>query len=137
MRKFVGPGKGTHVVDTMDAKGRLMRNVGMGRGDYLMYPEGIDNDKDGRYNEDGVGGLDLHRNYPYNWRPMDRDDGARLHAVRRWGVSALGARDALRVPVAADAPEHQRHQLDGHAGADAPARPEHLRGEGVRLPVAT
>lgn len=69
MRKFVGAGKGTHVVDTMDAKGRLMRQVGAGNGDYLVYPEGIDNDKDGRINEDGVGGLDLHRNYPYNWRP--------------------------------------------------------------------
>lgn len=70
MRRFVGAGRGTHVVDTLDAKGRLMRNVGMGNGEYLMYPEGVDNDKDGRINEDGVGGLDLHRNYPYNWRPM-------------------------------------------------------------------
>jgi len=75
MRQYVGPGKGTHVVDTMDAKGRLMRNVGMGRGEYLMFPEGIDNDGDGRYNEDGIGGLDLHRNYPYNWRPMTEATG--------------------------------------------------------------
>jgi hypothetical protein len=75
MRKFVGAGNGTHVVDTLDPKGRLMRQVGQGRGDYLVYPEGIDNDKDGRYNEDGVGGLDLHRNYPYNWRPMAESTG--------------------------------------------------------------
>lgn len=75
MRKFVGAGKGTHVVDTLDPKGRLMRAVGAGRGDYLLYPEGIDNDRDGRYNEDGVGGLDLHRNYPYNWRPMAESTG--------------------------------------------------------------
>ncbi len=75
MRKFVGAGKGTHVVDTMDKKGRLMRQVGAGRGEYLVYPEGVDNDKDGRYNEDGVGGLDLHRNYPYNWRPMTEATG--------------------------------------------------------------
>lgn len=75
MRKYVGAGNGTHVVDTLDAKGRLMRAVGAGNGDYLLYPEGIDNDKDGRYNEDGVGGLDLHRNYPYNWRPMAEETG--------------------------------------------------------------
>jgi hypothetical protein len=75
MRKFVGAGKGTHVVDTMDRKGRLMRSVGAGKGEYLLYPEGIDNDKDGRYNEDGIGGLDLHRNYPYNWRPMAEATG--------------------------------------------------------------
>lgn len=69
MRQFVGAGKGTHIVDTLDAKGRLMRPVGAGRGDYLFFQEGIDNDGDGRYNEDGIGGLDLHRNYPHNWRP--------------------------------------------------------------------
>jgi hypothetical protein len=75
MRRHVGAGRGTHIVDTMDAKGRLMRFVGAGQGEYLMYQEGIDNDRDGRYNEDGVGGLDLHRNYPYNWRPMTEMTG--------------------------------------------------------------
>lgn len=75
MRKFVGAGKGTAVVDTADRSGRLMRQVGAGRGDYLLYGEGIDNDGDGRYNEDGIGGLDLHRNYPYNWRPMTEPTG--------------------------------------------------------------
>ncbi len=68
MRQHVGAGNGTHVIDSLDPKGRLMRAVGMGNGDYRVYPEGIDNDGDGRYNEDGIGGLDLHRNYPYNWR---------------------------------------------------------------------
>jgi len=75
MRKFVGAGKGNAVVDTADKSGRLMRNVPMGQGDYVMYSEGIDNDRDGRYNEDGIGGLDLHRNYPYNWRPMREPTG--------------------------------------------------------------
>jgi len=75
MRKFVGAGKGMFVIDSLDPKGRLMRAVGAGRGDYMVYPEGIDNDKDGRYNEDGIGGLDLHRNYPYNWRPMTEATG--------------------------------------------------------------
>ncbi len=70
MRKFVGAGKGSAVVDDRDPKGRLMRNVGAGQGDYDLYSEGYDNDGDGRVNEDGIGGLDLHRNYPENWRPM-------------------------------------------------------------------
>ena len=69
MRKFVGAGKGNAIKDTADKTGRLMRNVGQGRGDYVTYSEGVDNDLDGRYNEDGVGGLDLHRNYTQNWRP--------------------------------------------------------------------
>ncbi|HET6680488.1 MAG TPA: M14 family metallopeptidase [Gemmatimonadaceae bacterium] len=69
MRKFVGAGKGSFVVDSMDPKGRLMRRVGNNQGDWDVMNEGVDNDGDGRINEDGVGGLDLHRNYPENWRP--------------------------------------------------------------------
>lgn len=75
MRKFVGAGKGNAVVDTADPSGRLMRRVPQGQGDYDLYSEGIDNDNDGRINEDGIGGLDLHRNYPFNWRPMREETG--------------------------------------------------------------
>jgi hypothetical protein len=75
MRRFVGKGKGTAVIDDRDPKGRAMRRVGNNEGDYELYSEGIDNDGDGRYNEDGIGGLDLHRNYPENWRPMSEETG--------------------------------------------------------------
>jgi hypothetical protein len=75
MRRFVGAGKGTAVKDPKDPRGRAMRRVPQGRGDYEVYPEGIDSDGDGRYNEDGIGGLDLHRNYPENWRPMHEETG--------------------------------------------------------------
>jgi hypothetical protein len=74
MRKFVGAGKGDFAIDTADKTGRLMRRVGQARGDYQTYGEGVDNDNDGRYNEDGIGGLDLHRNYPTNWRPEPGGD---------------------------------------------------------------
>ncbi len=70
MRKKVGPGKGNMVIDPQDQSGRLLRRAPAGQGDYQVWPEGVDNDGDGRFNEDGVGGLDLHRNYPENWRPM-------------------------------------------------------------------
>jgi len=69
VRKYVGENKGNATVDPNDPSGRLMRRVAPGTGDYELYQEGIDNDGDGRVNEDGVGGLDLHRNYPMNWRP--------------------------------------------------------------------
>ncbi|MFV8227118.1 hypothetical protein ACNKXV_14300, partial [Christiangramia aquimixticola] len=61
--------KANFVIDPKDPKGRLMKRTFPGKGDYLVYTEGIDNDGDGSYNEDGIGGLDLHRNYPENWRP--------------------------------------------------------------------
>lgn len=75
MRQFVGAGKGDYTKDPNDPSGRLMKRVGAGKGDYLVMSEGIDNDGDGRINEDGVGGLDLHRNYPENWRPMTETTG--------------------------------------------------------------
>jgi hypothetical protein len=75
MRKFVGKGKGNAIKDPKDAKGRAMRRVRDGEGDYQLYSEGVDSDGDGRYNEDGIGGLDLHRNYPENWRPMTEATG--------------------------------------------------------------
>ncbi len=75
MRKFVGAGKGDAVLDSMDRSGRLMRRVGAGKGNYMLYSEGVDNDLDGRFNEDGIGGLDLHRNYPANWRPERESTG--------------------------------------------------------------
>ena len=61
---------GTHVIDPADKSGRLMKQVSAGEGNYRVASEGIDNDGDGRINEDGIGGLDLHRNYAENWRPM-------------------------------------------------------------------
>jgi hypothetical protein len=75
MRKQVGTGKGNWIKDPKDAKGRAMRRVRDGEGDYDVQSEGVDNDGDSRYNEDGIGGLDLHRNYPENWRPMREETG--------------------------------------------------------------
>jgi len=66
--------KGNATPDPRDPSGRLIKRVPEGEGDYVLYTEGIDNDGDGKYNEDGIGGLDLHRNYTMNWRPDDGND---------------------------------------------------------------
>lgn len=36
-------------------------------GSYTLYPEGIDNDGDGLYNEDPPGGVDFNRNFPFRY----------------------------------------------------------------------
>jgi hypothetical protein len=65
----------TMVLDERDPSGRLMRPARAGEtAIWRVMSEGIDNDGDGRYNEDGIGGLDLHRNYPENWRPNSGGD---------------------------------------------------------------
>jgi hypothetical protein len=47
------------------------------KGDYILLgTEGIDNDGDGRINEDGPGGYDMNRNYGYNWQPSYVQRGA-------------------------------------------------------------
>jgi hypothetical protein len=67
--------RGTWIPDPRDPSGRIMKRVPAGEGIYLTSSEGIDNDGDGRINEDGIGGLDLHRNYPENWRPQSEETG--------------------------------------------------------------
>lgn len=49
--------KGNMIIDPEDPGGRIMKRVSPGEGDYRLEPEGIDNDGDGRINEDGIGGL--------------------------------------------------------------------------------
>ena len=78
--------EGTHIIDDRDPKGRLMKRVREG-GDWFVYSEGIDNDGDGRFNEDGIGGLDLHRNYPENWRP-DTGKDATGRGYTQYGAGA-------------------------------------------------
>jgi hypothetical protein len=48
------------------------------RGEYsLVWWEGIDNDGDGRINEDSRGGYDMNRNWAYDWQPNYVQYGAK------------------------------------------------------------
>ncbi len=68
IRKYV-PGAGTHRISHADE--RIMERVPLGDvGDWaLLGSEGIDNDGDGRVNEDPIGGYDPNRNYASDWQP--------------------------------------------------------------------
>ena len=43
---------------------------------YDEYSEGIDDDEDGYFNEDDVGGIDMNRNFPRNWGLEFEQSGA-------------------------------------------------------------
>ncbi|MEF9985596.1 MAG: M14 family metallopeptidase [Bacteroidales bacterium] len=82
---------GNYIIDPRDTTGRLMKYVKEvngtfpnGKGTYNVIAEGIDNDGDGKINEDGIGGLDLHRNYAENWRP-DKEN-----TLRGWTQNGAG-----------------------------------------------
>jgi hypothetical protein len=68
IRKHV-PGAGTHRISHDDP--RIMERVPAGEtGDWvLLGSEGLDNDGDGRVNEDPIGGYDPNRNYASDWQP--------------------------------------------------------------------
>ncbi|MBT4484735.1 MAG: hypothetical protein HOC71_13780, partial [Candidatus Latescibacteria bacterium] len=73
MRKKMGPNNGDFIQDPRDTTGRLMRRVVDGEGDWMVLSEGIDNDGDGKYNEDGIGGINLWNNHPSVWKPNRRN----------------------------------------------------------------
>ena len=76
MRKKVPMGEGTYRLDQDDPR-IMIRVSGEQQGDYIMLgSEGIDNDGDGRINEDGVGGYDMNRNWPSDWQPNHIQYGA-------------------------------------------------------------
>jgi hypothetical protein len=76
MRKKVEMGRGTHRLDPDDSR-VMLRVSGEQQGDWLMLGyEGIDNDQDGRFNEDGKGGYDMNRNWPSDWQPGHIQFGA-------------------------------------------------------------
>jgi len=59
---------GKFVISSKDSRIMEDREIGESGGVYYdLYTEGIDDDKDGKYNEDGVGGIDMNRNFPRNW----------------------------------------------------------------------
>jgi len=61
---------------------RIMTEADLSKGEkgsYLVYTEGTDNDKDGKFNEDGEGGVSFNRNFTYNYEEFGQ--GAGLHPV--------------------------------------------------------
>ncbi len=62
---------GEYIKHPLDSRVIIKADASKGeKGKYLLFSEGIDNDKDGQINEDGVDGVDLNRNFTYlykNW----------------------------------------------------------------------
>lgn len=76
MRKQVPPGTGNVRLDADDPRVILPPDEDHPADYLLLGLEGIDNDGDGRVNEDSVGGYDMNRNWPSDWRPGHQQRGA-------------------------------------------------------------
>lgn len=72
--------EGTHIESTDDPRILIPADLTRGqKGKYLIYSEGIDNDGDGQFNEDGEGGVNFNNNWTYNYQEFGRYAGR--HAV--------------------------------------------------------
>jgi len=57
------------------------------KGTYLLYSEGIDNDKDEQWNEDAAGGVDFNHNFPFNYQYFSPNAG--VHQVSELETRAV------------------------------------------------
>jgi hypothetical protein len=71
---------GIYIESPEDNRVMIKADLSKGQtGAYLLYSEGIDNDKDGSFNEDGPGGVNFNRNLTYNYEEFGANTG--LHPV--------------------------------------------------------
>ena len=77
------------MIESEDEK-RIMVPADLSKGQmgaFIVYSEGIDNDKDGQFNEDGPGGVNFNRNFTYNYEEFGANTG--LHAVSEPETKAI------------------------------------------------
>ncbi len=71
---------GTFIESDEDKRVMVSADLGKGqKGAFFVYTEGIDNDKDGSFNEDGPGGVNFNRNLTFNYEEFGANAG--LHPV--------------------------------------------------------
>ncbi|NQU53385.1 MAG: hypothetical protein HQ522_12695, partial [Bacteroidetes bacterium] len=68
--------EGTHLISKNDPRIMVPANAKKGeRGEYKIYSEGIDNDEDGKYNEDGPGGVNVGIAFPHLFPKEKKEAG--------------------------------------------------------------
>jgi len=80
--------EGQYVLDPNEP--RLMLKADPLKGEkpvWKVLPEGVDNDRDKRWNEDGPGGVNFNRNFPYGYKYFAPDAG--VHPVSEDETRAL------------------------------------------------
>ena len=67
---------GTWIESDEDQRIMVPADISKGQtGNYLVYSEGIDNDKDERFNEDGAGGVNFNNNLTFNYEEFGANAG--------------------------------------------------------------
>ncbi|NQV34229.1 MAG: hypothetical protein HQ515_16160 [Phycisphaeraceae bacterium] len=80
--------QGRFILDPQDDRLLLEADPLKGEvGQWRLLPEGVDNDQDEQWNEDGPGGVNFNRNFPFNYNFYDPDSG--VHQVSEQETRAL------------------------------------------------
>lgn len=67
---------GRYIKSNEDERVMVEADISAGQsGNYLVCSEGIDNDRDGTFNEDGPGGVDFNRNFTFNYESFGTESG--------------------------------------------------------------
>jgi len=75
--------KGNYIESSVDSKVLVLADPAKGEtGKYLLLTEGIDNDKDGSFNEDGEGGVNFNKNFTFMYKNFQPESGD-------WAVSEV------------------------------------------------
>jgi hypothetical protein len=117
------------------------------KGAYFVYTEGIDNDKDGKFNEDGDGGVNFNRNLTFNYEEFGSNAG--LHPVSEPEVKAVldflfdhfniiatisfGPQDNLSQSAGGDRGKGNQSQQGNGTGQQRDAGSENTSGEMPRM----
>ena len=79
---------GAYIESDEDKRVMVIADLSKGqKGAFRLYSEGIDNDKDGKFNEDGPGGVSFNRNLTYNYEEFGLNAG--IHPVSEPESKAL------------------------------------------------
>jgi hypothetical protein len=79
-------------------------------GEWIVHSEGLDNDGDGAFNEDWIGGVDLNRNFPFDWKPEWLQEGA--------GPYPLSEPESRNIVEFVTAHPNIGFVINGHSGPD-------------------
>jgi hypothetical protein len=67
---------GTHRISSVDPRIMVPADTKTGeKGEYILYNEGIDNDQDGEYNEDAIGGINVGISFPHLFPKLKKEAG--------------------------------------------------------------
>jgi hypothetical protein len=134
---------GNYIGSIEDGRVMVQADLSKGQtGNYLVFSEGTDNDKDGQFNEDGPGGVNFNHNLTYNYEEFGLNAG--LYPVSEtetravvdflydrfniYMVIAFGPQDNLGQPMkAAERPAGQQAPAQNQPGEPGMMRRERGR----------